>query len=157
MSPKRKVVYKWPGASAESSGESTGRKSPSLTFFQVTWSAPGAGVGAQVGPSWANTLLWRLQRGDCERSLRSNSVEKQWLFGKRLPMCLWAWFFLPELLFTLENFDAFEKTTFSNSSLIISKLQPPAIIFLNSLLSALNPKKLTTKFSRSRFINSSCN
>lgn len=65
--------------------------------------------------------------------------------------------FLPEMLFTLENFDAFEKTTFSNSSIITSKLQPRAIIFFNSLLSALNPKKLTTKFSRSRFINSSCN
>lgn len=65
--------------------------------------------------------------------------------------------FLPEMLFALENFDAFEKSTFSNSSIITSKLQPRAIIFFNSLLSALNPKKLTTPFSRSRFINSSCN
>lgn len=65
--------------------------------------------------------------------------------------------FLPEMLFALENFNAFEKTIFSNSSIITSKLQPRAIIFFNSLLSALNPKKLTTLFSRSRFINSSCN
>lgn len=39
-------------------------------------------------------------------------------------MGLCARFFLPEMLFTLENFDAFEKTTFSNSSIITSKLQP---------------------------------
>lgn len=39
---------------------------------------------------------------------------------------------LPETLFPLENLAAFETLTFSNSSLITSKLQPPAIIFFNS-------------------------
>lgn len=71
--------------------------------------------------------------------------------------CPLDFFFLPEPLLTSENSDSFAKNRRGNSSTITSELQPQAVMFSSSLLGALNPKKLSPKFSRSRFINSSCN
>lgn len=159
MSAKGKVVYKQPGASREHSGEGAWRQSPRLCRDDSSKSPgqlPVLTQGHWWDASWANTLIWGVWGGSGKKSLCYKGVYR----SKGTSGFMWL-IFLSGILFTLENFNVLERLCsaffFVVISTITSKLQPWAIIVFNSLLSALNPKKLTTTFSRSTFINSSCN